>query len=265
MSALKKYWAIAWISAKSNLAYVSEVGSRMFFLAVILYIFMCVWKTTFANSGTDRFEGFSLNEIIWYLAFAEAIMMSSPRVTPLIDEDVRTGAIAVQLVRPLSYPLYRLASNFGEQVVRFATTFFAASVIAVLLGGMPANFATGLFFALLVLPFAFVLDFLGYLLVGLSAFWFEDTTGLALIYSRLTMIAGGMLLPLQLFPENFQVVLRALPFAYIVNGPAGLFVHPDATVLAAVLLNQLIWIAVFGLLVAAVYRNALGRIALNGG
>jgi len=265
MSALRKYWAIAWISAKSNLAYVSEVWSRLFFLAVILYVFMCVWKATFANNPAGRFEGFTLNEIVWYLAFAEAIIMSSPRVTPLVDEDVRTGAIAVQLVRPLSYPLYRLASNFGEQIVRFATTFFAAAVIAVVLGGVPDNFATGLLFALIVLPFAFVLDFLGYLLVGLSAFWFEDTTRLALIYSRLTMIAGGMLLPLELFPENFRLVLKGLPFAYIVNGPAGLFVHPDLTVLGMVLVNQLVWIAVFSLLVAAVYRKALGRIALNGG
>jgi len=237
----------------------------MFFLAVILYIFMCVWKTTFANSGAERFAGYSLNEIIWYLAFAECIMMSAPRVTPLVDEDVRTGSIAVQLVRPLSYPLYRLASNFGEQVVRFAVTAIAASAIGLLLAGVPENLATGLLFALLVLPFAFVLDFLGYLLVGLGAFWFEDTTGLALIYSRLTMIAGGMILPLELFPENFQVVLKAMPFAYIVNGPSRLFVHPDATVLSMVLLNQLFWIAVLGILVALVFKRALGRIATNGG
>ncbi|MDZ4836394.1 MAG: ABC-2 family transporter protein [Candidatus Melainabacteria bacterium] len=265
MSFLKKYWAIAWIAGKSNLAYAGEVGSRMFFLTVILYIFMCLWKTTFANAGATNFAGYTPRDIIWYLAFAECIMMSSPRVTPLIDEDVRTGSIAVQLVRPLSYPLYRLASNFGEQVVKFAVTAVAAFLIALLFAGVPENFVTGFLFALLVLPFAFVLDFLGYLLVGLCAFWFEDTTGLALIYSRLTMIAGGMLLPLELFPEQFQVVLRSLPFAYIVNGPARLFVHPDAEALGMVLVNQIVWIAILGLAAAAVFKKALNRIALNGG
>lgn len=265
MSFLRKYWAIAWISAKSNLAYVGEVGSRMFFLTVILYIFMCVWKTTFANAGATRFGGYSVEEIIWYLAFAECIIMSSPRVTPLVDEDVRTGSIAVQLVRPLSYPLYRLASTFGEQVVKFAVTAIAAGLIAFAFAGVPESMATGLLFAALVLPLAFVLDFLGYFIVGLGAFWFEDTTGLALIYSRLTMIAGGMLLPLELFPENFQVVLKALPFGYIVNGPARLFVHPDVTTLSVVLVNQVMWVVLLGLVVAAIYRKALNRIALNGG
>ena len=265
MSFFKKYSAIAWISAKSNLAYAGEVGSRMFFLTMILYIFMCVWKNTFANANATRFGGYSLEEFIWYLAFAECVIMSSPRVTPYIDEDVRTGSIAVQLVRPMSYPLYRLASNFGEQVVRFVVTVFAASVIALVLAGVPEHFPTGILFAALALPLAFVLDFLGYLLVGLGAFWFEDTTGMALIYSRLTMIAGGMLLPLELFPETLQLVLKSLPFGYIVNGPARLFVHPELTTLGVVLLNQLIWTIVLGLAVAAVYRKALNRIALNGG
>src|SRR5579885_1710470 len=104
MSSLNKYIAIAWISAKSNLAYVGEVGSRLFFLSVILYIFMRLWEVTFANAGATAFSGYTLAEMICYMAITESIMMSSPRITPLVDEDVRTGAIAVQLVRPMSYP-----------------------------------------------------------------------------------------------------------------------------------------------------------------
>src|SRR5277367_2791222 len=130
MNSIRKYWAIAFISAKSNLAYAAEVGSRVFFLGIILYIFMRLWKATFAHAHATVFGDYSLDEIIWYLAMTESIMMSSPRVTPRIDEDVRTGTIAVQLVRPLSYPLYRLASNLGEQAVRFAVTILAAVAIA---------------------------------------------------------------------------------------------------------------------------------------
>jgi ABC-2 type transport system permease protein len=265
MNALRKYWAIAWISAKSNLAYAGEVGSRLFFLSVILFIFMTLWKVAFAHAHTVSFAGYTLDQIIWYLAITESIMMSSPRVTPRIDEDVRTGAIAVQLVRPLSYPLYRLASNLGEQTVRFLVTALAAAVIAIVLAGFPKDCASGVLFVALALPGAFVLDFLGYLLVGLGAFWLEDTSGLMLIYSRLTMILGGMMLPLELFPQNLQYVLKALPFGCIVSGPARLFVHPEPAVLLGLVANQLFWIGVFSLIVAAVYSKALDRIALNGG
>lgn len=265
MKNVGKYWAIAVVSAKSNLAYAGEVWSRLFFLGVILYIFMRLWKVVFAHSHVSAFAGYTVDDIIWYLAFTEAIMMSAPPVAPRVDEDVRTGSIAVQLVRPLSYPLYRLAATLGERTVRFAVTAFAAVVIALVLAKPPEHFATGALFALIALPGAFLLDFLGFLLVGLSAFWLEDTYGPSLIYSRATMLLGGMMLPLDLFPAGFQLALKALPFGYIVCGPAQQLVHPDPLLLAGLLANQLLWLAVFSVAVAAVYSKALHKVALNGG
>jgi ABC-2 type transport system permease protein len=265
MNEWNKYWAIAWISAKSNLAYAGEVGSRLFFLSVILYIFMRLWQVTFHNASAAHLGGYSLPEMIWYLALTESILMSGPRLVPLIDEDVRTGAIAVQLVRPLSYPLYRLASHLGEASVRFFITTLAATLIASLLVGVPANLGQGAPLVVLALPLAFVLDFCIYLLVGLSAFWFEDTYGLMLIVSRLTMILGGMMLPLELFPAAIQPVLKSLPFGYKVCGPARLLVHPDWMNLAGLLVGQVLWIAVIGSAAAFVYSRGLKRISLNGG
>jgi ABC-2 type transport system permease protein len=106
------------------------------------------------------------------------------------------------------------------------------------------------------LPLAFMLDFLGNFLIGLAAFWLEDTTGLLLIYSRVTMILGGMLIPLELFPARLQPILRALPFAGIVYGPARMFVHPELIFLADLVVRQGIAIGAFAVLVTVVYRVA---------
>lgn len=265
MNALCKYWAIACISAKSNLAYVSEAGSRLVFLGVVLYIFMKLWSITYQNTGSTELGGMTLNEMLWYLAVTESIMMSAPRITLEIDQDVRTGTLAVQLVRPMSYPFYRLFSTLGERVVRFVITFAAAAVIATLVAGPVPHLHWDLAYFALALPFAFVLDFLGYFLVGLGAFWMEDTSGPMLIYARCTMILGGMLLPLQLFPEWSQGMLHALPFASMVYGPARLFVHPDGTQLLHLIALQSAWIAVFGTAVWVVYSLALRRVSAHGG
>lgn len=265
MNELRKYFAIAYISAKANLAYASEVGSRLFFLAIILYIFMRLWKITYQNAGTNVLGGLTLNEMLWYLVVTESICMSSPRISQLVDEDVRTGTIAVQLVRPLSYPLYRLFACLGERYVRFVVTLAAGSVIAFYLVGPFAASAINLVAFLVAVPLAFILDFLGYFLVGLGAFWMEDTSGAMLIYSRLTMILGGMLIPLQLFPSAVRPLLEHLPFASIVYGPARMFVKPDATALLGLYANQLFWILIMGAAVAFVYAKATKRIAAQGG
>ena len=265
MIALRKYTWIGLTSARSNLAYLGEVATRVIFLAVILYIFLRLWQVTFAETGASRLGGLTLAQMLWYLAMTESIILSAPRIAQEVDQDVRTGALAVQLTRPLSYPLYRLWTTLGERMVRFLlNTGVGVLIVLLFVGPIPLTLG-GLAMFALALPLAFVLDFLASFLIGLGAFWLEDTSGIMLIYSRITMILGGMLIPIELFPARLQPLLRALPFANIVYGPAREFVRPDPAFLGELVLRQGLSIAVLSLCVALVYRRALKRIHANGG
>lgn len=262
---IRKYVWIGLTSARSNIAYMGEVAARTIFLAVILYIFLRLWQVTYSETGASELGGFTLAQMLWYLCMTEAIVLSEPRITNEVDRDVRTGAVAVQLIRPLSYPLYRLCTTIGERAVRFGLNIIVGSVVIWLFVGAIPFSLPGLAIFAISLPFAFVLDFVSYFLIGLGAFWMEDTSGLRLIYSRLTMILGGMLIPLELFPEAVQPFLNALPFASVVYGPARLFVEPDSTFLTSLLLRQSAAILLLGLVTAFVYSSAVKRINANGG
>ena len=265
IQATRKYSWIALTAARSNLAYFGEVLARTLFLAVILYIFLRLWQVTYGETGASQLGGLTLAQMLWYLAMTEAITLSAPRVAAEIDQDVRTGALAVQLIRPLAYPLARLWTTLGERVVRFAlNAAVGVAIVLLFVGPIPLS-ALGLLMLLPALALSFTLEFLGQLLIGLAAFWLEDTSGLMLIYSRVTMILGGMLIPIELFPPAVQPILRALPFASIVYGPARLFVHPSATFLADLLVRQGLAIGVFALLAWMVYRAGVRRIHSNGG
>jgi viologen exporter family transport system permease protein len=265
MLGLRKYTWIGLTSARSNLAYLGEVVTRVIFLGVILYIFLRLWQVTYGETGAERLGGLTLAQMLWYLAMTESIILSGPRVAQEVDQDVRTGALAIQLVRPLSYPLYRMWTTLGERLVRFLLNAAVGILIVLAFVGSIPMTPGGLALFALALPLAFVLDFLASFLIGLGAFWLEDTSGLMLIYSRITMILGGMLIPLELFPDRLQPLLRALPFASIVYGPAHLFVQPDPDFLADLALRQAVAILVVALCVALVYRRALRRIHANGG
>jgi ABC-2 type transport system permease protein len=158
-----------------------------------------------------------------------------------------------------------LWTDVGERGVSFGIRLIVSSLIALAFVG-PISFTfLGLALFALSLPLAFLLDFLAFFLIGLCAFWLEDTSGLVLIYSRITMILGGMLIPLELFPDALQPVLRVLPFSSAVYGPARMFVNPDANFLLELIARQGIAVAAFTALVAVVYRAALVRINANGG
>ncbi len=265
MGAFEKYAWVGVTAARSNFAYFGEVAARIIFLGVILFIFLCLWRVTFAETGATRLGGLTLAQMLWYLAVTESIILSTPRVSQEVDRDVRVGTVAVYLTKPLSYPLYRLWLALGERSVRFTVNLLVGCAIAlVFVGPIPIS-PTGLGLFVLALPLAFVVDFLGTFLVGLGAFWMEDTAGLTLIYSRVTMILGGLLIPVELFPAWLQPVVKWLPFSSIVYGPSRLFVHPDPYFLAGLLIRQLVAVGVFALIVAAVYRLAIRRVSANGG
>lgn len=265
MNSLRKYFWVGLIAAKSNLAYFGEAIGRIFFLGVILFIFLRLWQVTYGQTHAAILGGFTLPQMLWYLVVTESIMLSTPRIAQYVDQDVRTGAIAVYLLRPMSYPLHELCVCLGERFIRFAINLMVGSVIALVCVGPIALSPSGLLLFLLAIPLAFVLDFLGYFLIGLCAFWMEDTTGLVFLYSRITMVLGGMLIPLELFPETWQPILRALPFSSIVYGPARMFVRPDLTEFVHLVIRQGLSIAVVSLIVYLVWNSCLKRVFANGG
>ena len=114
-----KYLWIGLTAVRTNLAYLAEVATRVIFLGIILYIFLRLWQVTYAETRADQLDGLSLRQMLWYLSMTEAIVLSTPRVAQEVDQDVRTGALTIQLIRPLSYPLYRLWVSLGERMVRF--------------------------------------------------------------------------------------------------------------------------------------------------
>jgi len=260
-----KYVWIGITAARSNLAYVGEVVARTIFLAVILFIFVQLWRATYEQTGEARLGGLTLPQMIWYLAFTESIVLSAPSLTAEVDQDVRTGAIAVQLVRPLSYPFYRLGTTLGERFVRFAMNAVVASLLVFAMVGPISISGSSVGMLLAALPLAFALDFIAYFTIGLGAFWLENTSGLTILYSRITMVLGGMLLPLELFPDTLRSVAEFLPFASVIYGPARLFVSPDVDLFVSIVTRQSLAIVVLGLAASLVHRAALRRINSNGG
>lgn len=265
MKRFNKYWSIAMIAAKSNLAYLGEVSSRMLYLGVVIFVYSRLWTVTYGETHASRLADLSLSEMLWYFTLAECIILSTPRVAPLVDEDVRTGSLAVQLIRPVSYPAYRLAVALGERIVRFPLNFLVgAAVTSLLVGPLHVRF-TGALFCLLALPLSFVVDFLGHYLIGVFAFWLEDTSGLLLIYSRLMMILGGMLIPIELFPAAMKPLVDVLPFSALVYGPAKLFVQPSVPMLCEILARQIYGLALFGFAVWFLQNQAVKRVNVQGG
>jgi ABC-2 type transport system permease protein len=112
---------------------------------------------------------------------------------------------------------------------------------------------------------AWVLSFLVNGMIGLAAFISEEVAPYEWIYQKFAFIFGGLLIPLDFYPQWLQNIAFALPFPAMLYGPSRLFVSPDTNMFASVLGQQVIWILVLGVLLAFAYRRGLAFLTVNGG
>lgn len=260
MSAAGKAWAIATMSARARMSARGEIVARLLFYAVILLVFSRLWAAILDEAPTPEERP---AHFVWYLAITEWILLSLPPIYLDVERDLTSGALAYRLARPISYPLARFAEGAGDMVVRLATLLpFGFGVALVLTGELPARPI-----ALAVIPLGFAaaaLVLAMQLLVGLSAFWIHDCRPLYWLWQKSAFLLGGMLLPLQLYPEGLRDVAVWTPFAAVLNGPGSLALS-SARPVGLVAASILAWSMATALAIAWVFRRGLRRVEIGGG
>lgn len=260
-----KYLAVLRISAANNLAYLIEVLFRALFLIALIFVIGQLWKTTFAQHRSPLLSGFTINDLVWYVAAAEIIATSMPALTRRIDQEVRNGDLAYLLGRPCSYVLYNYAHYLGERLIRLVLNGLVAAGVALVFVGPPRLSWQGATAWPLLVLLAISIEFVCYFSLGLLAFWTENTQSFSFLFSRLSLVLGGVLAPIEVFPQPLRSIAQILPFSTILYGPAHTLVHFESTLFAWMLVQQIATLGVAGALLWGIYTLATRRVSINGG
>ena len=181
-----------------------------------------------------------------------------------LSERVRTGAIAIDLVRPAPLQLWMLAQDLGRAayhvVVRGVPPMLAgAALFGVVLPDGPLTWAA---FAASVAVGVVVSFGLRYL-VALSSCWVLDDRGVQTVSLVATLFFSGMVVPLVIFPGWLGDLARALPWAAIMQVPADVYL--GKTEVTAALGFQALWAAALLALGALATRAARHKVIIQGG
>ena len=264
---MRKALAVGLTSARERLRYPGEALGTAFFFATLLFIFSRLWSAVLDEGG--KAGGYSLEQLLWYLVVTELVTMSPANVHQRIAESVRSGDIAVHLLKPMGYVSWELARVSGAAAVRLGVLTLAGAPCAALLVGWPGAsirdwrgpaLALGVF-----VPAAIVFESSVRILIGLLAFWVEDSNPCYWIWQKAAFILGGLMLPLDLYPDWLARVASWLPFQALLYAPARTAVAFDGAFAARAALTLLVWGCVLIGALHLVSWRAQRRIALNGG
>jgi ABC-2 type transport system permease protein len=264
MKKIAIYIAIFRTQLINSMAYPADLFSRSFMMIIFMWVFFQLWQVTYAAGGQTAIAGLTLADTLWYLMIAETVLLSKPRLGRDIARQVKDGSIAYLLNKPYNFLLYQLSVSLGESLMRMAVNLvFGGAVVWALVGPPPHPAALPLTLAAILI--AWTLDFCIVALIALAAFVLEDVSAFEWIYSKMVLVLGGVLIPLDFFPVWLRNLSLALPFAYTTYVPGRLFIDPSLENTVRLMGAQLAWLALLAVALSLVFARGMRRLAINGG
>ncbi len=184
-----------------------------------------------------------------------------------VAQRVRTGDIAIDLIRPIHPITAWLATDLGRAAQACLVRFVAPLAIGGLIYGlrMPDRLATVPLFVVSA-ALGIVVSFCCRLLVNLAAFWLLDVRGVVTMYVLTSNVLSGLVVPVTLFPDWLRTVAYLTPFPSMLQVPVDIAVERMnvAQAVAAVAV-QVGWAAGLLALCSVVLRRGERRLVVQGG
>ncbi len=206
-----------------------------------VYIKVSIWQVLLlAESG----EHIGFKEMASYSVIGSiVILLTTSRVAAELEDRVRTGMIAVDLIRPVSMKWYYFFGQLGENLYHLFFEGILISLISSLLWKLPlpdiGNIV--LFFVSLILGI-FIMFYIQYT-IGLLVFWMKDGTYTRMITDGLFVLFSGIEIPLWFYPGWLKGICRFLPFRFVVYEPVTIWLGKAGIQETGLVIGmQLIWI-----------------------
>ena len=226
-------------------------------VGVYFFIKYNLWTSIYHFNSKELLGGWTLSKMIQYQFWILILdlFVRSHFFSQTLSEDIRLGRISAFLLYPFGFIKYQLSLFISDKIIQLFVGA-AAFLTALWFGWMtPLNPLVLIkFFTLILMVSGFW--FVTQTLVGLLAFWLEETWSLNICIRFIAAFLSGSLLPLDLYPPVLTKVLLWTPFPYLIYFPVKLLMGESLN-FGFIFLILAGWIAVLALLMRWLWQKGL--------
>ena len=183
-----------------------------------------------------------------------------------IAEQVRTGTLELDLLKPLDFMFHMFSSNIGTLGVVLWTQFAPGLILAwLVLDFRPPPNAQAAIYFIISLALGYLIYFFLSFIMGLLSVVTMDIRSYSWAYYSLVRFTSGQVVPLWMFPAPLGAILGALPFQAVFYLPMSLYIGAYEGSLARALSVQLAWVVVLFLASRLFWARVQQRITIQGG
>lgn len=256
-----KYLSLFLISFKQAWGKKANLSGLLFFLFILIFIYNRLWEVIASDNLTSGLN----RTFIWYLLFAEMIILSNPKIDRTLFDDIRSGTMAYYINKPISFFFMRYIEAIGNMSVSFFIMGGFGTIVTLIFTGKPP-------FEWWQFPIIFIMCYLSscinviiYTAVGMCTLWLASIRTLAMAVERLAFTLGGAIFPLSVYPEWFVDIAKWTPFySFYYLTVKLVYDFSFSNLLQAIFLNTF-WILLTGTFISFAYKKLIQRINIYGG
>lgn len=221
------------------------------------------WRGAF-QSGGSPLSGWTYESITGYYLL---LVIAGSFLQVHIEEDIarrdiQSGFLSSYLVRPLPYVVRKFFEELPWRIIQGSfgiVVFFVFSFV--LKGGFVfVHDAVSIAASTLIVLLAFFVSFLFKMILGISALWVTEYSGLQELVGVIDIIFAGFIMPLALFPSLIRTISYILPFSYMIYFPIVSFLGkltPQETLETIGI--QLVWILIFWIIYQRLWKMGIKK------
>ncbi len=218
-----KYWVVVKQAFQESIHFRFELLIWIFLDTLPTLILFFVWQTVFRSS--TEINGYTFSGMVeFYFYFLVITNLSSSHFEENHVTNIRKGQIDQYFTKPLSFPQQIFCEYIGSKVfytLLLIPSLWMIALIAQHFFGVqfsPLNPTKVIEFVVLLL-FAFVIEYYLALIIVLLGFWFEKADGLEQFKWLFISLLAGSIIPKVFMPEWLRSIIIHTPFQYMYSVP----------------------------------------------
>lgn len=230
-----------------------------------------LWNAVYISSGSESLKGFTLPQMTIYifLVFLTTTVIYSEGIYT-VGEEIRTGSIAMRIIKPVSYNSTFLFHEIGKKMM---TTYLIVPLIIIavelfrtIISGY-IQFKISCFLLYIISSLlAYLINFFFNICFAFIAFFTKNIWGVNMIKNTVIGFLSGSTIPFAFLPDLLGEILSFLPFASLNYTPVMIYLGVyESKILLFYLCLQLFWLFLFFIISKLLWRVSIKHLCVQGG
>lgn len=226
------------------------------------FIYVSIWT----GLGGDASLGvYGQKGIVSYIAFNQATLWITLFITNGLglEQSVRTGQIALDLMRPVHLFNQAVSREWGQILYQFLYKFLPIYILYFFIFSLqlPNQISVyGWTLTSLILA-AYISICINYL-IGVAALWTTESRWFYWVNYALSMLLSGFFIPLEWLPAWLRMISFCSPYPYLLYYPTRIYMQLEH---GTVVLGALLWCIGFTCVCVAATHGLRRKLEVQGG